>query len=231
MRLAARLLWILVTIGCNEVEAPATAPVDFMVQEYPVPGEDPAPLEGVQICETNATNCTVTDADGTAKLELPVGGTEFSYTVEADGYATYLVGDINPRGFKQTIVMVTNQEMAEQHARVGSDYPMRGTGTVLLQILPALPGATFDLRDATGMPFYLDEAGDWSRDLKATTNFGWGGFTDVSPGEFQINVGGIAGCVLPTGIGWLGDVQNSVRLPVQEGYTTLAAMRCPPLPR
>jgi len=236
MGLGVRLVGVLALlvfpiVGCNEVvEEPPTVPVSFSVRWYPAPGEDPAPLEGVQICETDATNCVVTDANGAATLQLPVGGPEFSYTVEKEEYAKYLIGDINPRGFSQTIVMVTDDEMAEQHERVMSVYPMRGTGTVLLEILPPLPGATFDLMGATGMPFYLDEEGNWSRDLTATSSWGWGGFTDVSPGEFQVNLGGIAGCALPGGIGWFGDVKSSVRFPVQEGYTTLAAMRCLPSP-
>jgi len=227
--LVARLLWVVLIVGCNEVfEEEPTAPVDFGVRWYPAPGEDPTPLEGVKICETGTTNCAETDPDGAATLDLPADDAEFSYTVEKDDFAKYLIADtgVAAGGFNEVIVMVTDDEMAEQHDRAMSPYPMRGTGTVLLEILPPLPDAAFDLRGATGMPFYLDEDGHWSPDLTATSSWGWGGFTEVGAGPFQINVGGIDGCFLLGGTGWFGDVENSVRFPVQEGFTTLATMRC-----
>ena len=229
MRLVAQVLSVLLIVGCSEVGGGSeTAPVTFSVAWYPTPGESPAPLGGVQICQTNTANCETTDPSGAATLYLPTGGAEFSYTVQKNGYASYLIGDtgLNPNGFNEMIVMVTDREMAEQHQRVMSAYPMRGTGTVLLELQLPLPGATFDLIEATGVPFYLDEEGNWSGDLAATTTWGWGGFTEVSPGQFQINVGGIADCFLRGGTGWFGDIESSVRFPVQEGYTTLATIRC-----
>lgn len=224
MRFIANMGAALLIFGCSEVSQD-TAPVTFGVGWYPTAGGDLAQLGGVEICQTGTMNCATTDENGAATLQLPVGGAEFSYTVEKEEYANYLIGDINPRGFHQEIVMVEDQEMAQQHARVGSPYPMRGTGTVLLEVLPARPDVMFELMEATGKRFYVDEEGDWNPDLAATSSSGWGGFTEVSPGEFQIKAGGVDEfCSFR--IGWRGDVEGGVRFPVRDGYTTIAAVVC-----
>jgi hypothetical protein len=74
---------------------------------------------------------------------------------------------------------------------------------------------------------YNDEEGRRSLDLTETTSFGYGGFVEVPPGEFQINLGGTAQqCDL--GSQWPGDVENSVAFPVRENYITGLTANCLP---
>jgi hypothetical protein len=104
---------------------------------------------------------------------------------------------------------------------------MRGTGTVFVVFQPVgLAGATLELDAATGVPFYSDEEWNWNPDLTATTLLGRGGFTEVTPGEVQVNVGGTAGRCVPFFFGWPGRAENSVRLPVREGYVTVVNVGC-----
>ena len=58
---------------------------------------------------------------------------------------------------------------------------------------PGFAGVTFELVNATGQAYYYDEARNWSTALTETTDQGWGGFVEVSPGDrFQVIYGGTA---------------------------------------
>jgi hypothetical protein len=135
-----------------------------------------------------------------------------------------LVGDVIPaNGEEYAFEMATVQFMVEQHDRLMSPYPPRGTGTV--QLYGAWAGAIFELLGATGTAYYVRENGDWRGDLTATTYQGGGGFVEVGPSDFQINLGGTAvNCSVAWG--WPGGA-NSIRFPVREGYTTAASVTCP----
>jgi hypothetical protein len=177
------------------------------------------PLEDVQLCQTDTTNCALSKGDGQVRIELPIGE-ETSYTLKKDGYASYLVPVVIPsdEGYQDVFSMATDEEMKAQFSRLGSFYPMLlGTGAVVLWVFPAFAGATFDLANATGKAYYVHERGDWRDDITATTSRGAGGFVEVPPGEeFQVNLGGTAaGC------------KDSIRFPVREGYITAASVTCP----
>ena len=136
--------------------------------------------------------------------------------------------------------MIPAQRLADQHARLMSPYPMRGTGSIVLIAFPQLAGATFELVAATGKPYYHEgEEGLWNPDLTATTlPWGGGGFTEVTPGDHQINLGGTAQrCIAHPELGWPSDDENSVRMPVglrDSGQCVLPALlgyqRQPPAP-
>ena len=232
MRLLARLLWVLVVFpigGCNEVTTP-TAPLLLTVTGYDVDWEK-APLEGVEICETDTGNCKLTDANGQAALELPLDE-EVSYTFEKNGYGSYILADlVRSDGEQRGMGMRTDEHLKMQFERVDSPYPMKpGTGRILLQVSEReFAGVTFELVNATGKPYYYDEERNWDPNLTATTPRGWGGFVEVSPGDrfrFHVIYGGTAQRCVPY-VGWPGEA-NSVWFPVREGYTTTVDMICPP---
>jgi len=222
-------LWVFPVVGCNEVTTPPdTAPLTVSVSTW-LPQqsvfEGPA-LEGVEVCETDTTHCVVTNANGGATLWLLVGK-EISYTLKKEGYASMLHADvIPPDGVTARIGLSTHQSWADAYERVMSPYPMVGTGAIGFFIRPSgFAGATFDLVEATGKGFYVDEEGNWNPDLTETASNGVGGFLEVARGEFQIEVGGTAqGCVPDWG--WPSDTKNSVRFPVQAGYVTVARVTC-----
>ena len=220
-------LWVFSVVGCNEVTIPPAPLVVTISTWLPQPGvfEGPA-LEGVEVCETGTTNCVVTNANGGATLLLPVDQ-EISYTLKKEGYAWMLHADvIPPDGVRARIGMAMDRSWAEAYENVMSQYPMGGTGGIGFFLTPSgFAGATFDLVEATGKGFYIDEEGNWNPDLAATASNGIGGFLEVAPGEFQIEVGGTAqGCVPDWG--WPSDIKNSVRFPVQAGYITVARVTC-----
>ncbi|RLB36967.1 MAG: hypothetical protein DRH30_14045 [Deltaproteobacteria bacterium] len=201
-----------------------TASVTFFVQPF-VPGGGIEPLEGVEICETDTTNCVMTDANGNAVLELPVDQ-EVSYTLEKEGYASYLDSAIISAPTEALVGMATVQRFADMYALVMSPYPMEGTGSIFIDTTEALVGATFELLDTTGKAFYRDEDLNFSLDLTATTSGGGGGFVEVSPGVFQVGIGGTAeSCELFRG--WPGDVEGDIKVPVREGYFSRAILVCP----
>jgi len=232
MRSVGRLLWlfalwVLPILGCNEVYTPTTAPITVTVGTGPPLQSERVLLEGVRVCEMDSpSNCEETDARGEAILVLPVER-ETGFTLDKEGYASWLVGTVIEA--KQTTLgtnMVTAQHIADGHDRVMSPYPMRGTGTVGLQLQPGFAGATFELVAATGTAWYMDEDFNWSPDLTETKSIGIGGFAEITPGEAQVRVGGAAdGCI---SLGWPGGEVNLIRAPIREGYVTLAGVTCPP---
>jgi hypothetical protein len=221
-------LLVLPTIGCAQVtdggpEGSALLSVAVASADF----EPTGPLEGAEFCETGTDNCVFTDATGLATLELPIGP-EVRCTLEKEGHGSYLVAEVMPAGGEQyAFSMGTHSHLAGQFQRIDSPYPMRLSGTVVIALVPRFAGATFELDDATGKPFYHDEEGRRSLDLTETTAFGLGGFAEISPGEFQVNLGGTAERCVP-GIGWPGNVANSVRFPIREGYITYVSIFCPP---
>jgi hypothetical protein len=108
---------------------------------------------------------------------------------------------------------------------------MEGTGAVFVQVAHDPAGndgvvdATLELLGTTGKVFYVDEDGNWSLDLTATTSAGHGGFVELSPDEYQVEIGGAAeNCVVARG--WPSDLENTIRVPVRAGYVTIARVDC-----
>ena len=212
------------TVGCSDT-APSSAPVMMTVFAWDAQGEFREPLEGAQLCQTNVINCAVTNASGKAAIELPVAQ-EISYTLEKEGYASYLFADVlSPGGSQFQFGMLPNQLLASQHGRLMSPYPTGDKGTIALELRPPFAGVTFDLVGAAGKAYYVDEERNWSSDLAATTSQGRGGFVEVSPGTFQVELGGTAQDCVPR-LAWPGDVEDSIRIPVREGYRSFATVRC-----
>jgi hypothetical protein len=222
--LSAFALLAFFVVGCNQVTA-ETAPLTLTVRGFDPRADSQVPLKDVQFCETGTNNCVPTDASGEATLQLPAN-TETSYTLEKEGWASYLVGEvIRANGEEYVFTMDAEQFFVEQHDLVMSPYPMRDTGTIQLYVSPAFGGATYELFGATGKPYYVHEQGDWRLDLTETTSRGGGGFTEVGPGDFQVNLGGTAERCTPTS-GWPGDAANSIRFPVREGYISAVDATC-----
>jgi hypothetical protein len=221
---------LLVLPGCNEVTAATTGPLILSITSVDEPLGERVPLEGALLCETDTSNCARSRADGQARIELPIGE-ETSITLEKDGYPSYLVPVLISERFDNPFEMYSDQHMVVQFDRVMSDYPMRGTGTILIVLVPNSEGATFELVNATGERFYTDEGGLWSLDLTETREGRYrqdsGGFVNVTPGdEYWVRFGGSAqNCT--TSWGWPGDDQNRFRVPVREGYVSNLRVVCP----
>ena len=209
-----------------------TATLSIFVFESPAPGAI-LPLEDLQLCETDTANCVLTDADGTAELDLPADR-EISYTWQKEGYIQQLRADILPAGGSYVPSNVSaDARMAARFERVMSPYPMEGTGMIFAQAfsdelgVQPISGATFELVGATGKAFYIDDDGEWTLDLTATTSEGAGGFVEVSPGEHELKVGGAVGnCQVLRG--WPSDSENTMRVPVRANYMTVTRFYCPP---
>jgi hypothetical protein len=88
-----------------------------------------------------------------------------------------------------------------------------------------LPGATLRLVDATGISYYLDDEGNMRHDLNATASLGVGGFVEVQPGDFQVEIGWTPACFPEQA--WPGDAENQIIVPVRAGYLTTTYVNCP----
>jgi len=210
-------------VRCELETSPVTAPLNLIVRDS---GE---PLEGVWVCESETENCEHSDASGRVTIELPIR-LEISYTLEKEGYASFLTPDIlGPNGSSYPRSLFTDDAMAEQHERVGAQYPMISKGSILIDTTrPPSAGVTFELVGATGTRFYMDEEGRWNPNLTETTlPVPRGGFVEVTPGEHHVRVGGTAiECDLR--LAWPDDDEKGLRLrlPVREGFVTRASVQC-----
>jgi hypothetical protein len=235
MRVLARWLSVFLVLGCNEVATGETIQVRFSVRE----NFEQTPLEGAKICLSDTPTCATTDANGGTRLSLPANR-KLSYTVETEGYESILYPVVTGMdGGDLPNSVYSNAWLADNFANLQSPYPMTDRGMIHMIITPRIAGATFDLVDATGKPFYKDEADNWSSDLEATTSGGIGigtccaagGFVEVVPGEYLVEIGGTAqDCALSeTGAlprGWPGDAPNRFVVPVQEGFSTRTVLSC-----
>ena len=173
------------------------------------------PLEGVELCETDTTNCATTDPNGVAQIELPANQ-EISFTLEKEGYVPLLVGDVTDGTLPSQTWAMASDELAADFSEINMiPYPWKG-GIVGLAVLPRMAGVTFDLVDETARGFYADEEGSWSLDATATTSTGLGGFVEVPPGEYQVEFGGTATFCAPV-VAWPGDAATESRSPSKLG--------------
>jgi hypothetical protein len=244
MRLLTGSLWVLVVVilaigGCNDVYTPP----EMVEVRLTVAGEhegEPIALEGANVCQmdTDTPNCVPTNANGSATLELPANQ-QLSYTVEKEGYGSLLYPVVMAATSANLDAnMATNEELSQQYANLDSVYPPRETGTIRIIFSPRFAGATVRLVDATAEEWYRDEEGNWRAppDVEATTEgegcCGSGGFVEVGPGTFQVEIGGTAqGCAVTrnsgTLRGWPGEASNTVQVPVREGFETRTVVSCP----
>jgi hypothetical protein len=245
MRVVSVLVWLLplwaLAVGCSGVEERTTVSavirvVDSQGQDVHLPPLDDlhpdlSPLEGVEVCETETTHCAVTGTNGEATLELPINE-EVSSTLTKARYVPTLLTEVtdrryvsSPNGYSPRVTMWTEERRSNWFEHLLSPYPQRGTGTIYVFTLPAIEGATFELIGATGKAFYEAALDDPRLDLEAATSIGTGGFVEVGPGEFEIEVGGAAARCNPYRA-WPGDGQNRVRTLVRAGHFTVVGFAC-----
>jgi len=213
-------------VGCQEV----VHTVELTVTATEAPSledlwEGPQ-LAGVELCQTDTTNCAVTDSVGFAQITLPANQ-EISYTLKKEGYVSYLVGDVSDETVEGTTWPMASVELATLAADLLEiAYPWTG-GAVALSLPTSSPraGVTYDIMNGTATAYYFDEAGTPTLDLTATTSNGHGGFVEVSPGEPQFEFGGTATNCVPS-VAWPGDAPNRIRVPVRVGYQSYGSMNC-----
>jgi hypothetical protein len=230
-------LWVLALLpfgACTEVTGPplGTVPVEVTVRTWP---GIPERIEDMELCPTDDTSrCKTTDANGEATLWLPVG--ETSFTLRKQGYNSYVVPIDNPENGSSHDFFLIRDELTEKlYNDVMAEWPLGDLGRITCD-MKGLAGVTFKLFDAAGeepdtVKQYYRESGEsgpsWSVELTATTIAGEGGFVEVPPGEYVIELGGEAvdlDCVPIWG--WSAFRSNSVRFPVQAGYATALNVAC-----
>ena len=203
-----------VTLTATVTEAPS---IDCELFDGP-------PLEGVDLCEADTTNCATTDAAGFAQIMLPANQ-EVTYTLSKEGFAPYVIGDVSePPVIAGTWPMISDALMEAEGERVGFAWPS-DDGLVPLATLPLQAGVTWEIDDGTATVYYMDEACLAQTDLTATTSIGRGGFLDVSVGVREIEFGGAANNCTP-GIAWPGTAANQIRVPVRAGHFGYGSMNC-----
>ncbi|MBW2381058.1 MAG: hypothetical protein JRG70_16165 [Deltaproteobacteria bacterium] len=181
-------------------------------------------FEGVELCETDTTNCATTDADGAATIMVSANQ-EITYTVSKDGYGPWFIADVTDETLRTTFwPMFSDAMLADDAEALGIPYPYTG-GVIVLQVTPGMAGVTYDLLDETAKQYYVDEAGINTLGLTETTSDGRGAFLEVSPSEYQVEFGGTATNCTP-GIAWPGDAANRIKVPVRVGYASWANMLC-----
>jgi hypothetical protein len=237
-------LGVVPLVGCGDESGTggtggvSTVPKIVVIYEYSPWLGLVGKLEGVKICATDTDDCVWTNDAGRATVQIPIDQ-EFSFTFEKEGYGKELQCGFQPQDVHLFPFLAMQEEGAffVIHEQVGSPYPMEGTGTLLVIPLDGflsitatgcvgVAGRTFELSNAEGKRFYIDEDGNWDANLTATSCWGWGGFTEVPPGEVQIEIGGNAKNCQVSDYGWPGTVQNSVRIPVRAGFLTEAWVDC-----
>ena len=181
-------------------------------------------LEGVRICEVGTGNCTTSNDQGKATLELP-RCKQVAWTLEKEGFDPALAGDVTDDTFDpgpHNWTLRTVEEIQDWADELEISYPWTAG---YLRALPTRAGVTLRLIGGTGEGFYMDEP-YWPRvDLNATTSVGDGGFVGIAPGEIEVEFGGTAtDCV--ASMAWTSQRPNTIRLPVQDGFYTYASMRC-----
>ena len=184
------------------------------------------PLEGVELCETDTTNCATTGMDGTASITLPAFQ-EFSFTLSKDGYAPYLAGDVSDVPVINTgsYPMLSDALMQQESERLMFEWPSDSTGLLALAAFPVQAGVVWGVDEQSAVAYYQDAEGVAQTDLTATTIFGRGGFYEVSEGVHEVDFGGAASnCSVRTA--WPSGSAGQIRVPIRAGHLSFGSMDC-----
>lgn len=209
--------------ACVEVEADR-APLGIRVTTWP---GATVPMEGVEICETDTSNCTLTDFQGLARLYLPVDE-EISFTLIRDGYQSelqpYVVSSVETT---LGLNLGTEKRIQDQFEIAMASYPPRDTGMMVISTVPPCDGATVEVFGSAGKGrvLYIGASSAWDLDLEATSAAGIASVIDLVPGEYRVEMRGSAGNCFPL-TGWPSPFENSVRLPVKAGFFTDVRVGC-----
>lgn len=224
-RWAAVVAWLaLPIVGCTQV---TDEPPSVLLRLTVFTGFRSTRVEGVEVCDGGMTKCSMTNAEGQATLELPPDD-EITWTLTKKDFGSTLLADVTDA----TLASSTSVDLATDawneriYERLGLPYPLMGTGSVVIFVDPPLEGVTFELVEGTGRgPFYSDAQREPTPGFNATTSSGTGAFGEIPPGDVEVKIGGTAdNCRV--GWGWPGDGNNTVRMPVMEGFTTYASVNC-----
>jgi hypothetical protein len=196
-------------------------------------------IEGVEVCQVDTENCALSNEFGTATLNV-LADQEIAFTIEKEGYGKWVMADVSGEN-TETIAdrrMYTDAQLEAVAGQLNTEYPWTD-GIVGLVINPSdVEGLTFapvgSTVGAVGESFYYDSATDeYSLDLEAGTAvaanwllpLGAGGFTEVTPGvqQFEFREPG-GNC--EASWAWPGDMPNTIRVPVREGYRTYGSLIC-----
>lgn len=222
---------IAVPVGCSDDQSgnAETVTLTATVTEAPSLDRDffeGPPLEGVELCQADTTNCATTGTDGMASITLPASR-ELSFTISREGYVTYLAGDVTDEPMIATgnYPMVSDAIMQQEAERLMFEWPSSSTGLLALAAFPVHAGVTWEIAQASATAYYIDTMGVAQTDLSSTTGFGRGGFLEVSEGVHEVDFGGaVASCTARTA--WPSDTANRVRVPVRAGYISFGSMDC-----
>ena len=166
--------------------------VELSLTTYEADGWGLGPrFEGVEVCQTDTTNCTTSDVNGVARLLLPANQ-EISYTVTKDGYMGWMAGDVTDETFgdegRPGYPMYPDQQIADFAQANMIPYPLTGGVTSHHMNPIRTASVTYDLVDTTGLEYYMDDDAERTLrfDLTATTSDGIGGSWEVPPGDHQV---------------------------------------------
>jgi hypothetical protein len=208
--------------GCGgPSESPV--PVTVKVTEYIALADLRTPMPGAEVCETDTTNCTTTDDQGLATIELPANA-DVSYAITKEGYGSYLISDVTDARLEHWFIMYNHEELARQAELMGTTYSWTDTGIIILRAYTE-PGVMFDMIGQSNNQFYYLNGDTPSTELDGTAGDGRGGFTDVAEGEYQVEFLE-APVIYTASTTWPGDMDNRVRDPVKAGYISYASMSC-----
>ena len=215
-------LLVLPSAGCGDSEAP-TAPVTVRVTEFVDLSDLQRPMPGAEVCEADTDNCTMTDEEGIATINLPADA-EVSYTITKEGFASYLLSDVNNGNLEHWTWMFPEEEVTRLAGLIGTTFPGTGDGLIIIRAFTD-PGVMFDLVGESNEPFYFLDGGTPSREIDATTEDKRGGFTDVAPGEYEFDVIGAPGPCQPFVV-WPGDQDDRFKVPVKAGHISWVSVTC-----
>ncbi|MGB5695719.1 MAG: hypothetical protein WBM46_08715 [Polyangiales bacterium] len=198
-------------------------------------GDLSTPVSGVKVCQLDTTNCGTTNAQGKLVLELP-SNQEVAVSYEKEGYGSTIFATETDDMFRevQDFDLTPDEQWAALAEQLGVAYPFTGVALARVPTDP-LAGVTFELVGTTAEAFYFDaETMRYTFDLEASTAFlqgydfplAWGGFLELSSGEHEIVYGGTAGDCTEPSLAWPGNMPNSIRLPVREGFRTYGSIIC-----
>lgn len=216
-------LLVLPGTGCGGSSEVPRAPVSVRVTEFVDLSNLQQPLPGAEVCETDTDNCTMTDEEGMATIDL-LADAEVSYTIAKEGFASYLLSDVNTGQLEHWTWMFPEEEVTRLAALIGTTFPGTGDGLIIIRAFTD-PGVMFDLVGESNEPFYFLDGGTPSRDIDATTEDKRGGFTDVAPGDYQIDVIGAPGPCQPFVV-WPGDEDDRFKVPVKADHISWVSVTC-----
>ena len=219
--------------GCGESTGTSSVTLSGRATEWlPASSAVGPPIAGVEVCQFESNNCTLTDENGDYELRV-LKNRELEMSYVKEGFGSVLVAQQSGvDDLVGDVMLATDAALMQLASELDTPYPQIGNGSLSMTVYRGpisdevtIAGVRFALTGSNGRSFYVDDTWVPRTSLTETQSPGRGGYVELAPVTVNVQLYGEAvNCASEES--WLAAGANTFRLPVRLGFWTQSRVSC-----